>query len=434
MWYKKANNRGWFGYTFGCFRLYKLSCLNSLNFSLFFILLAITSSVSANGYLAFGPKTYTRSTGAPVTIVDDFTYPRPGDICLAKVYNAGLPATYERVSSAIILFNGQDVFTPDEFNQTVEYIEHPVTMAADNELSVEVRSKPDSGFTLIIECENFDNTPPEITALITPQANENGWHNRDATVSFTCTDADSDIVQCTSPVTVATDGANQTVTGTAEDSAGNTNSTSVSVNLDKTAPTVTVDKSPLTTYFDLNNTNWNDTDVTVSFECVDATSGVVSCPSTEIVTAEGATDNTVTVSDLAGNTTNVSFSVHIDKSAPTIIARATPGPNAAGWNNTDVSVQFDCADVVSGVAECTSPVKVTTEGANQTVSGSIKDFVAKTAEASVTLNIDKTPPVISISTPANGTEIKADSVLVTGTVADINPVISLSINGQKNSS
>jgi len=426
--YKNVNNWGCFGYFFGGFRFYKISCVN---FLLFFSLLTIANAVSANNYVAFGPKTYTRSTGAPVTVVDDFSYPRPGDICLAKVYSGGLDNTYKRVASAIILFNGQDLFTPNEFNPNVGYIEHPVTMAADNELSVEVRGIPGSALSLIIECENYDNTPPEITASITPQANENGWHNSDTTVSFTCTDADSDIVQCTDPVTVTTEGANQTVTGTAEDSAGNTNSTSVSVSLDKTAPDVTVVKSPLTTYFDLNNTNWNDTDVTVSFECFDATSGVVSCPSTETVAAEGATGNTVTVSDLAGNSTSASYIVHIDKSAPTITARPIPGPNAAGWNNTDISVHFDCADAVSGVAECSSPVKVTTEGANQTVSGSVKDFVAKTAEASVTLNIDKTPPVISISSPANSIEIKADSILVTGTVTDLNPVTSLSINGQK---
>jgi len=51
-----------------------------------------------------------------------------------------------------------------------------------------------------------------------------GWNNSNVTVTFTCSDASSGIASCSGPVTVANEGANQSVTGHAVDNAGNTNS------------------------------------------------------------------------------------------------------------------------------------------------------------------------------------------------------------------
>ncbi|HKI44412.1 MAG TPA: CARDB domain-containing protein, partial [Balneolales bacterium] len=85
-----------------------------------------------------------------------------------------------------------------------------------------------------------DNQPPTITATIDSQANASGWHNSDVTVTFTCEDFESGITDCTPPVVVSTDGAGQTVTGTAVDNAGNTASATVVLNIDKTPPVITI--------------------------------------------------------------------------------------------------------------------------------------------------------------------------------------------------
>ena len=66
-----------------------------------------------------------------------------------------------------------------------------------------------------------------------------------------------------------------------------------------------------------------------------------------------------------------------------------PAPNANGWNNTDVTVTFTCADAASGIASCTSPVTVTTEGAGQEICGTAIDNAGNSANTCVTLNIDK---------------------------------------------
>ena len=65
-------------------------------------------------------------------------------------------------------------------------------------------------------------------------------------------------------------------------------------------------------------------------------------------------------------------------------------------------MSFSCSDSLSGVLSCAEPVVVTTEGANQTVTGSSIDLASNAASVTVTgINIDKTPPVVtcSVATP-----------------------------------
>ena len=57
--------------------------------------------------------------------------------------------------------------------------------------------------------------------------------------------------------------------------------------------------------------------------------------------------------------------IHYDRSLavpPTITALVSPMPNAAGWNNSNVTVSFTCADPIVGIASCASPVQLTAEG------------------------------------------------------------------------
>jgi hypothetical protein len=78
---------------------------------------------------------------------------------------------------------------------------------------------------------NIDLTAPIIRANITPPPNSAGWNSSPATVTFECSDPLSGIASCSSPVTVATSGTHQIVTGMATDAAGNTASVQASVNI-----------------------------------------------------------------------------------------------------------------------------------------------------------------------------------------------------------
>jgi glucodextranase-like protein len=93
--------------------------------------------------------------------------------------------------------------------------------------------------------------------------------------------------------------------------------------------------------------------------------------------------------------------IGVDNDPPVITAVATPAANAAGWNNSPVTVVFACSDATSGIATCPSPVTVSADGAAQIISGQAVDKAGNTASVSVTISLDKTPPtILAHSSPA----------------------------------
>lgn len=82
---------------------------------------------------------------------------------------------------------------------------------------------------------DIDKTPPTISGA----ASTTGWTNTPVTVTFACDDSGSGVATCTSPVTVAAEGADQSVSGTATDNVGHSSSASVDgIDIDLTAPLV----------------------------------------------------------------------------------------------------------------------------------------------------------------------------------------------------
>ena len=187
----------------------------------------------------------------------------------------------------------------------------------------------------------------------------------------------------------------------AQDAAGNGNEAAgqFSRTSDRTEPSISVDRSPAANTF-----GWNNTDVTASYSASDALSGLdAGSPATGTFTfnAEGAgQSHTFTVTDKAGNTAEGTISnVNIDKTAPTVSAIAAPAANTNGWNNTNLTVTFAGTDALSGLDSCQDPTVLSTEGANQSASGSCTDKAGNSAPAATAsgINIDKTAPEISAS-------------------------------------
>src|SRR5215471_6804253 len=254
-------------------------------FALVGALVALFPSVGRAGtWLPFGPKTYTRGSGAPVTVTDTFTLLNPATTYTLKVFNGGLQDNQtELVSSSIVILNGVQVIGPNNFNQSVVEVNVPIYPQSSNTLSVQVRGQP--GGVLAIEVVGVDNDPPTITASVSPSPNAAGWNNSPVTITFTCSDKTSGVASCPSPITVNTEGANQVFSGTATDLAGNTASTSVTINLDMTPPTITGSINPPP-----DAGGYNSGPVTVTFTCSDALSGVASCTSPVAVTGEVSND------------------------------------------------------------------------------------------------------------------------------------------------
>src|SRR5205085_1366149 len=113
----------------------------------------------------------------------------------------------------------------------------------------------------------------------------------------------------------------------------------------------------------------------------------------------------------------------------TITTSVSPPPNAAGWNNTNVIVTFTCFGGVNPVT-CPPPATVSTEGANQIISGTVKDGAGSTATKSVTLNIDKTPPLVAITSPADGSSTSTAQLAIAGASSDaLSGLASVTCNG-----
>jgi len=272
----------------------------------------------------------------------------------------------------------------------------PITTEGSNTVTWSAKDKAGNSETELTVTVKIDKTAPQFTSNTRTPANSNGWNNTDVEASFTATDAvsgfDSGGTQ-TGTFTFSSEGAGQSHIFTVTDLAGNSASFTVSdVNLDKTAPAITAGRDPAP-----NANGWNNNDVTASYTAMDGLAGFVSGPTVTgafTFTLEGANQShSFTVTDLAGNSASATVSnVNIDKTAPSLSALRNPAPNANGWNNTDVTISFNGGDALSGLAAVTGPVTVSTEGANQIVTGTAADLAGNSTSTSVSVSIDKTAP------------------------------------------
>jgi RHS repeat-associated protein len=306
------------------------SSKNIFKFLLLVLLLLpfLNTNAIAGEYSVFGPRVYLRHSGSPVVETDTISTASPGSSYLLKISNGGLTDDeYELVSSSVITLNGVEILSPNELNQQVDYIEKTVVLQQVNEFSVEVRGKP--GGALLIDIVGTDNTPPVITANVSPQANTGGWHNTDVVVSFDCNDALSGIANCPAPVTITAEGAGQVIMGTASDNAGNTAEASVTVNLDKSQPVVNV-TSPA------NGALVTSSTVDIIGQVYDTGSQVTAIIngnavllqadgsfSHPVVLVEGLNTITVIVTDSAGNTVESNLSITLQSNQPPVATSLT---------------------------------------------------------------------------------------------------------------
>lgn len=321
----------------------------------FFALFAITligvvliaSPPPPRSFLVYGPENFTRAAGQPVIETRTFSVSRPGADYQLRIYNGGNRNQFVRSSNAHVKLNDRWVAVPADFSTQTPLIERRVTLAETNTLYVKLSSDAGSGIT--IEISGLDGESPTITASAQPTPNAAGWTNTNVVVTFICADSISGIASCPSPVTVANDGANQIITGVATDRAGNTASTSITVNHDHTAPIVSI-TSPAA------GSTVSTPQVQVSINASDALSGIaaVSCngqPATvngssfacNVNLQTGANNIQAQATDRAGNTATSSISVTLAtaNSSPTLTNLNAPSTVVFGQG---ASVRFNYAD------------------------------------------------------------------------------------------
>ena len=365
------------------------------------------SSIWAGTFTAFGPQDYTRATGDPVTVATNFSVLNPNTQYTLKAFNGGLQNTStELVSSTVVTLNGVQVLGPSNFNQNVTEVDVPVTLQGSNTLAVQVRGQP--GGLLTIQIVGVDNDPPTITATASPAPNAAGWNNSNVTVTFACSDATSAVASCPAPQTVTTEGASQIISGTATDAAGNSASTSITVKLDKTPPTISI-TSPA------NGATFTSSSAAVVGTVNDAVSGVsaVTCNGAPAIVQSGSFNcsitltpgaNTITAkaSDVAGNTSSATENVTFSNAAPPVINSFSPTSGPIGTQITLTGSNFTAGGAGT-------PTVALSQQGGGSIGAPVVSFTATSISFVIPAGAASGPVTI---TAANSSAVSADSLSV----------------------
>ncbi len=250
----------------------------------------------------------------------------------------------------------------------------------------------------------------------------------------------------TLPVTGTLEDGPVTVVVTATDPAGNITTETATVNIDATAPAITVDTTPTNDTTPLISGTTDDPDATITvtigsnnYTATNNGDGTWSVPVTETLT-EGETKITVTSSDPSGNTSTIDATVTVDTTAPSV--------------TVDDLESSDTTPAISGTTDDSSATIVVTVGGNDYTATNNGDGTWTLADDTITtlpegeniitvtatdaagnnttvststgsITIDTTPPVLTLdTTPVNDT-----TPILTGTVSENDAAIVVSING-----
>lgn len=165
---------------------------------------------------------------------------------------------------------------------------------------------------------------------------------------------------------------------------------------------------------------------------VEATLDGVPMASGDTVSAEGAHVWTVAATDAAGNRSEVQRHFVVDVTAPTLeVLSPTPGSvTQAGSVEVVVTAADDgpVAGVWLGSAELTlgtdgkyRSLVVLEEGSNLLVLVA-RDAAGNSAQSSLAVTRDSSPPQLTLTTPAEGAKVAGDSVQVEGQAQDATPL------------
>ncbi|MGZ4134615.1 MAG: OmpL47-type beta-barrel domain-containing protein, partial [Tumebacillaceae bacterium] len=159
----------------------------------------------------------------------------------------------------------------------------PVTISTEGTTTVQYRSTDNSGNVETAKSlqVKLDKTAPTTTVTPSDAANDNGWYNKDVTLTLSATDSGSGVASTeysltdgiwqpyNGPITISGE-STTSVQVRSIDTAGNAEEAqTVTINVDKTAPTTTATPAAAP-----NANGWYNQDVAIALNGVDSNSGV----------------------------------------------------------------------------------------------------------------------------------------------------------------
>jgi hypothetical protein len=230
---------------------------------------------------------------------------------------------------------------------------------------------------------DHDTSAPIVSFTLTGTAGTNGWFRSDVTIKWNVTEPEglTSTSGCEIAKLVTSEGTtSHTCTATSH---GGTASSTATLKIDKTLPSVPVG-TPLR---GPDSNGWYNHAVGVGFAANDAVSGIDTCAGGAYGGPDSASASVSgTCTDRAGNTSSGSFALQYDSTAPGVAAAASRAPDANGWYNRAVSVSFaQSPGDLSGPGSCSAPVTYDRpDSTTASVSGTCTDAAGNTS-APVTL-------------------------------------------------
>src|SRR5579859_6356189 len=303
-----------------------------------------------------------------------------------------------------------------------------------------------------------DTIPPQVTIVQPP---DGSYTNQQTIVeSGTVIDASPVTVQVqgvsaaingnqfTATVPLPTEGL-QSLQAVATDAAGNVGQAAINIHVDRTPPVVVIAQPLDGSYTNqqaivITGTVTDASPVTVQVQGVSATMNGNQFTATVPLPTEGLQSLQAVATDAAGNVGQASVNIHVDRTPPVVVI--TQPPDGSYTNQQTI--------VVSGTVTDASPVTVQVQGVSATINGNqftatvplpteglqnlqtvATDAAGNVGQAPVNVHVDRTPPVVVIAQPADGSYTNQQTIVVSGTVTDASPVtvqvqgVSATVNG-----
>ncbi len=342
----------------------------------------------------FGPNQYERTTGSPDAFMESFIA-TPGSGIL--VIQNGEENGAGRISSAVILVNGEQVLGPNDFNQQVFQMEVPLVLTGDNVISIELKGK--SGSYLTIRVEREGEPAPAVTFGATPEtigAGESCTLEWEALGAGSVTiDQGIGAVGSSGSITVSpTETTTYTITASGT---GGTTTADVTVTVLSPVPTVTLSALPQTiAQGEPAVLSW--TSANAGTCSIDNGIGTVDTNGSLNITPTETTTYTITASG-AGGAATADITVTVVSSEPTVTLSALPRTitqaESAVLSWTSANAGTCSIDNGIGTVDTNGSLNITpTETTTYTITAS---GAGGAATADITVTVVSSEPTVTLS-------------------------------------
>jgi hypothetical protein len=200
--------------------------------------------------------------------------------------------------------------------------------------------------------DDYDETPPVVTAAVTGALGTNGWYTSDVVVQWNIDETDSELFEVSCPSGTLTTDVTSRVFSCFARSGGGATTAQVVIKRDATRPSIGIAQPQAQSYVQGQT-------VAIQFSCSDATSGIASCTANQAGNLNTSTPGTfsfvVSAVDHAGNMSQSSVSYSVKAKVDTSLSlSSSPNPSKPNQDVTltaTVSALAADAGIPTGLVE-----------------------------------------------------------------------------------